>query len=310
MTRRAALALAAALAALTACAAAAAAPRGYDGTLEITHHMQARADQDVEAEGFVSVRGSYRLRGFRWRGPGYLMLGSGEERVNALANFTKSDPENSSAYQFRASSRGTVHLVSRPRRARQTSGLILRLLPRGRFALSLIPLDAGQPGNPLEYVMSRSDRQSCITSPAFRSGEMSYENGRFEAVERSRCPDEEPSPDRREGRAVKGHTIWGANVWASHANPIRQDFCRHVTTGNQNLTLCGRVRDGGHLRGRVAQDGGNPHFVQGGCPFEPWGPGGLPHPLDGIGTACTVMPIGGPDWATTTRLRWKLRPLR
>jgi hypothetical protein len=93
--RCAALALAAALAALPA-GAAAAAPRGYQGTLEVTHHMQARADQDVQAQGFVSVRGSYRLRGFRWRGPGYLLLGSGEEQVSALADFTKSDPENSS----------------------------------------------------------------------------------------------------------------------------------------------------------------------------------------------------------------------
>lgn len=292
--------------------AIAADPRGFQGRLVIRHFMEARADDGVAVDGSVDFRGVYELRGFRYRGPGggprsYLLQGSGRERLSALANFTKSDPEGSSRYRFSASSNGEVRLVPRPRRARQTSALLLRLRPGGRFELALTPLEGGEPGVPLKYALFRSDEQSCIVEPGTRAGESFYEDGVYSSFYRQPCPNEEGgSTDPRVGKP-RQHTIWGADVWASSANAIKQDFCRHITTGTQDLTLCGRIGRGAALRGQAKQDAGNPHFVPGGCPFRPF----RPHPIkDGVGHACTVMPVGNPDWKVDTSLSWNLTPIR
>lgn len=300
---------------LAVCAAAPAQardPRGFKGTVEIFHTMEPRAAPGATADGYLNFRGFYNVRGVRSRGRGaaprtYILYGAGEEDVVSQASFKRSDPESSAEYTFKARSEGVVRLLRRPRGPRQTGGLGLRLRSGGRFMLYLGQLDGGEQGVPLHYELSRSDSQHCITHPAFGTGEMRYSHGVFTSATTRLCPDQEPSEPRRVGSPSRGQTIWGANVWAPSSQPVKQNLCRRFTSGSQNLSVCGKRRRGGLVQGRFAQDGGEPHLVPGGCPFEPWG-AARRGPLDGIHTACSVMPVGNADWAAYTGVRWKLRP--
>ena len=303
------LCVGAGLAVAAAAPAQAADPRGYAGTLEIYHSMEPRGGSGTTADGYVNFRGFYNVRGVRARGRRtYILYGAGEEEVTARAAFKRSDAEGSAEYTFQAQSEGVVRLLRRPRGARETGGLGLSLRPGGRFRLHLGQLDGGEQGVPLRYELSRSDSQKC---PRLGSGKgvMRYRDGVFESAVTQPCPDQEPSQPRREGKPARGSSIWGANVWAPSSQAEKHDLCRRVTSGAQNLSICGRRRRGGLLQGRLAQNAGDALVVPGGCPFQPWG-AARRGPLDGIHIACSVMPIGVPDWEAYTSMRWKLRPLR
>jgi hypothetical protein len=303
--------------------AAAADPAAFRGTLTVTHEFHPGPitpefvqTSNVDGE-FV---GTYRLRGRRWRSRfapprSYLLTGRGQEELGLIREDVKQGEGGTARLTFGARANGAVRFVRRPNGPRETSGLILRLRPRGRFTLELIPLKGHGAGVPLEYGLNREDEQSCFSTPGTRRGRQLYTRGVFQTIELARCPDEEPSDPIRVG-VPSNPTIWGANVWAPpEAGFWQPDICRGRVAALPTLRVCGRVRGsrmkGTSLVGGRNVVGGSRHGypTNGICAFFPGGPNAadLPPPTDGLYDACSRMDLGT-DWNRRTVVRWNLRP--
>lgn len=326
MLLRAAIAggLAAVLAATGAGVAAAADPAGFRGTLTIRHEFH---PGPVTPEFLQSSRlegdflGTYRLRGRRWRSRfapprSYLLTGRGHEELGLSRDDVKQDGSGTSRLFFGARAEGNVRLLRRPKGPRETSGLILRLRPRGRFTLELVPLRGHGDGLPLDFGLNREDVQDCFVGPGTRRGVQTYRNGVFQIREVARCPDEEPAEPVTVG-APRQPTIWGANVWAPPESGFWQpNVCRGRVSNLPVLRVCGRVRDDGMRGAREVGGknvvGGSPYGypTPGICAFFPRGPRGaeLPPPTDGLYEACSRMDLGA-DWNRRTVVRWSFRPV-
>ena len=299
-----------------------AAPAGFRGTLAITHSFAAKPrapglQSSASGSGF---RATYNLSGRRWRSRfappnSYLLTGRGHEELDLTRRDVMQGEGGTAQLDFVARASGNVRLVAKANDPREASGLVLRLLPRGRFTLELTPLRGLENGLPLEFRLNRDDSQGCVTTPGFRSGRQTYFRGVFAVHEIQNCPDEEPGQDVRIGRARRP-TIWGANVWSPpEAGFWQPDICRGAVSALPVLRVCGRVRGGrmsgtSRVGGRNVIDGGRLGYpTRGICPLFPrGGPGAeLPPPTDGLGEACTRMDLGA-DWQRRTVVRWKLRP--
>ena len=315
--------LAAGVAALGASAAAAAAdPRGFRGALTITHefHPGPRSADLTSSRTDGRFTGTYSLRGRRWQSRfapprSYLLTGTGREELALSREDVKQGPGGSARLFFAARAEGNVRFVRRPRGPRETSGLILRLRPRGRFTLELIALKGHGDGHPLVFGLTRDDEQDCVTVPGSRRGTQIYERGVYQTRELQRCPDEEPSDPINIG-STRQPRIWGANVWAPpEAGFWQPDICHGRVSSLPVLRICGRVR-GNRMRGsRIVGGrnvvGGSPHGypTPGICAFFPGGPqaADLPPPTDGLYEACSRMDLGA-DWNRRTVVRWNFRP--
>jgi hypothetical protein len=312
-----------ALSALVAAGPASAAPgdgpAGLRGTLSITHTFAVEPVKGIESHiSDPTFKATYRLRGRRWTGRfatprTYLLTGRGHESIDLFRRDVKSDGEGGQAdLGFTATADGNVRLVRRPNEPRETTPLGLRLRPGGRFRLSLLSLEGGHEGLPLNFYMERNDSQSCHGSSGGNlRGKMIFFRGVFEVHEVEHCPDGESFPGSIRGRQ-RSPSIWGANIWNPPQGAFpRPNLCLGATTGNPNLTICGRHR-GGRIAGRKVIGGRDGYVTAGICAFYPRGEGPrvLPDPIkEAYGQACTQMDLGG-DWRRRTVVSWNLRPTR
>jgi hypothetical protein len=313
-----------ALAALVAAGPATAAPAGFRGTLSIAHSfavLPTTPGLQSEVTG-PGLRATYHLSGRRSRSRfappnSYLMTGRGHEELDLRRRDLKQGEGGTADLTFVAQAAGEVRLLRRPDGPRETSGLVLRLRPGGRFTLELIPLLGGENGLPLEYTIDRSDSQDCVTTPGTMAGRQTYSRGVFSVREIQHCPDGEPFGGQRIGRPTSP-TIWGANVWAPpEAGFWQPDVCRGTVSYLRVLRVCGRVRDGrmagrSVVGGRNVVDGGRLGYpTRGLCAFFPRGGRGeeLPDPTDGIYEGCSRIDLGA-DWHRRTVVRWSFRPTR
>jgi hypothetical protein len=206
-------------------------------------------------------------------------------------------PEGSrSRFELRASADGAVRLGIRGH-PREAGSLVLQLLPKGRFTLALTGLEGGGEGLPLSFGMTRDDTQVCVPPPGSRHGVSSYGAGVYQADELERCPGEEAASPRRQG-STHAQSIWGMSVWATLlVTGDRPDLCHGRAGLMLNRYICGRMTGRG-IRGHEQID----LVLAGACPFEP-----LVDPIqDPVGEACTIMPIGSPEWRATLVLSWDL----
>jgi hypothetical protein len=52
------------------------------------------------------------------------------------------------------------------------------------------------------------------------------------------------------------------------------------------------------------------YVLNGGCPFFPWGRGGLPDPIaDPVGNQCQLLDLGGPTWRAILTFDWNFAPV-
>jgi hypothetical protein len=314
--RRRAAAGIALFAALAAPVAAGAAPRGYRGTISIRYFMQ--ADHDSTRTGGMSdgkgtFTGTYHLHGGRYRGKrSYLLLGSGTEHTKVFRSDSFNDTGVTAEFSLSAIADGAVHLVARPNRAREAAGVTLMLRPHGKFKISLVGLDGGTPGVPLSYRVDWKTTRDCTPDPGLDIHTAVYDEGMLEEANPQVCPGSASEPVKRTGKK-KQQSLWGANVWDSHARSPRPDLCHEKLALSTNPFICGRVKGGGAIRGRVNIGKASPGWaVPGPCPFEPWGLGGLQDPFeDGISRTCSSgnFDVNGPVWRQILTIDYDLKPV-
>jgi hypothetical protein len=215
-------------AAVLALAAPAAHPaaRGFKGTVTVTYTLKPEPivveGHPATHDGAGSFHGVYTVSGGRFRAKGfppnaYLLGGSGTENLDVHRH----DTEGVSDLTFTAMASGTVRLIRRPNGPTDTSPLLLILKPHNRFTLGLeAGLDqASNAGLPLTYKLQRVDTQPCLGAQGNKIRTTIYEQGQLTTTTQV-CPGEAPIPTQTEG-TPQTESIWGANVWASHAQATR-----------------------------------------------------------------------------------------
>jgi hypothetical protein len=307
------------LAALAAPAAADADPAGFRGTLSITHTYAIQPVPGLQSSIFGNTfKATYHLRAPRWRSRfapprSYIVTGRGHEDLSLhRVDIYQNGPIHERTDMF-GRAFGDVRLVKGlPHAAGQTSALLLRLRPRGRFTLSLAALGLGDYGSRLNFELLAEGSQPCY-GPAggTQSGREVYNQGVYEVTEIDRCPDAEPFEGRRLGRPYTP-TVWGYDIWnpPEGSNP-HPDVCHGSIVppiALPNTDICGRIR-GGRMVGKSVVGGKRGYVVRGICIFAPRGPLGtrLPEPDDGYWEACNAMEPGV-FWRVRTVFRWNFRP--
>jgi hypothetical protein len=325
-------------------ASAAKAPRGYKGTVTITHAGSAQSGffLETDAGGFV-YKGRYRVSGrtrhkhpggLEPRGPWYHLTGSG---TNDLALHHQARTTGAFRDEFSHDLEGQGRIViagCRPRRdgrcllarpGRPARALPFELmLARGRAFLELMSLlgpDPPVPGFPVSSRMQLTRTQSCDEGEM--QSRVSYQNGvtTWEPVwGTERC---QPPPARQEGQADR-LSVWP--LLLSHplisAGESVPPLCkppRGLRSLRSSSVACMRVRRGGRIRGRVTT---GTYRWDVACPFVPYGTrpnpdlGGLWEPRFVIACQPLDMASGtiaeelGTRWARKTTVSLDLRPIR
>ena len=294
-------------------ASASAAPRGYRGTISIHFDMRAAPGGRTggKSDGHGTFTGVYHVHGRR-DGGRYTLVGSGSERTKVFRIDTFNDTGVAQEWSLSAVARGSVHLVKRPNSARETSGPTLILRPHEKFKIALVGLDnTGTAGVPLSYRVDWKDTDDCVPPGGADIHTGVYDDGVLTEANPQVCPDSTSDPTQAFGTKKK-ETLWGANVWDSHARTPRPDVCRQRLSLGSNPSICGHLKRNGTIHGRAQVGQKGPVWENPGpCPFEPWGIGGLQDPFeDGISHLCSLgFEVNDPAWRQVLTIDYNLRPV-
>jgi hypothetical protein len=289
--------------------AAAAQSKRYAGSIAVGYSLTPTVSggtaTGAPGDGFTA---SYAVAGTRSKAS-YLLTGHGTERLNAAGRYDLSHGTITRTVTFSATAAGTVRLLRKPRGPAQTSGLVLRLRPNGRFTLSLLSLEGFEGGLPLTYVSDDDSTVPC-DGGGVEEFRKTYDSGLFTIRTPSVCPGDTPE-DKREG-AKAPQTIWGETVWTTKGlgGLPKPDVCRGRVAPLPHASICGRVGSGGRIRGHETI---GPYPLDTACPFNPLTTEGIvPGPVtapDGVfyplADGCAASE---PGWRAELTVRWNLRP--
>jgi hypothetical protein len=298
-------------------ASAARDPAGFRGTVSITHTYAIQPVPGLQSTIYGNrFEATYRLHGGRWRSRfapprSYILTGRGHEDLGLhRTDLYQNGPIHERTDLF-GRAFGNVRIVRRPSDPAEAGALLLRLLPHGRFTLSLSPLRLGDDGLRLNFELLTEGSQPCESGlGGTMGGREIFNQGVYEVIETDRRPGAAPFPGRRVGKPYTP-TIWGIDIWnpPELSNPQPDVYHGRILPppGVANATICGRYRRG-RIAGKTVLGGNRGYVIRGICVFCPLGTR-LPEPDDGIWEACLKMDPGA-WWRVRTVFRWSFAATR